>query len=1051
MVKKLIPEQKIASDPNSNIWFAASAGSGKTFVLTARFISLLLQGARPEHILAITFTKNSANEMIARISQQLAQFTALDDDNLTQEIAQLIPDFEKLNHDEVIEKISLARRLFAKIHDTQGGLKIMTIHSFCQSLLSQFPIESGLAMNFNIIDEEENLQLWQVAIETALEMPEITAILANLRHKIQDDAKLSEAVKKLWSERYKYQKIAQKPAIKSELLAYLGLNPQWQDSDYLHSLNQDNRDGLDLKDYLQIYLTQKYQPRARNPDNAKAEILAKTYESYRIYQLAMDSYNIFQLTMKIGEIFQTTKLAHNKLDFDDLIIRCAQILETDIHPWVQYKTDGGIRHILLDEAQDTNPDQWRVVRAIIDNFPITADEYHKKTLFIVGDVKQSIYSFQRADVHEFQKQKLQITEILHHYNRLQEVHFNQSFRSAPIILRFVDAVFQPKSHGEALGIDNILHHNASDKTAKDQGNITIYEVIRHDNDNKMQKYHELGDKIVSLIASLVGKVYLPQLARYCEYRDIMILLQKRPKFQKFLVKKLKSQGIMVNGADRFSLITDFITLDLLCLADFCLLPSDDLALANLLKSPFIGLNDDDLYQISAKRQKRLWDNLQEFSQYQTIINWLNQRIAQAKQHNAYEFFCLALNSFHPMAKQEKPKIIRCINEFSRRLGAESQETIDFILDKILQIGQKSAFGLAEIAFEIRKNQAEIKREMNNKQLNEVRLLTVHGAKGLEAPIVILPEMFAQIQKDSMVWLDDDLPAIYMPPKDWQLPPKAQAKLEKYRTTIANEKFRLLYVALTRAKSHLYIFGLAKEQKESEANSQEWYDLCHNAMLTLPAIYDESQKKYEFSDFNPIIPADIPEATTKNYQYPNFIHHNRYFSDENPKNIIKPSDFDIDATDNWHDREKAQKLGVIYHRLLQILPNIPPENRLEWCKNYGLRKSIIIPEQAIQAIMRIISEFPEFFGRNSQAEVIIKGELNGQIISGQMDRLIIGDGIVSIIDFKSQYEVPKSYSEIPPYYIQQCQLYRQLCQKIYPNHEIKAYLLYFMASKLWEIL
>ncbi len=1044
MAYTLIPEQRTAIQPHKNIWFAASAGSGKTFVLTSRYIALLLNGARAERILAITFTKNAASEMIERISQKLAGFTAMDDTNLWGEIHELLAIPPK-NDEEKHKILRRARSLFAEVHDAIGGLKIMTIHAFCQNLLQKFPIETQMPLNWAIADDEILADIWQTTLATAYQMPKFMECLNNLRHRITDEPDLLSHLRQVLTERNSINRFE---PVKhwGQLCKIFGIDPNLNAGDYDSAIMQNNQTNEPFDKYIDIYLTKKMEIRKKNPNMAEAERIYQLITQKRLHELCHDSHQLNTMAFIIHDIFNEQKLLHNACDYDDLILKTADILESPLMPWVRFKTDGGIDHILLDEAQDTNPDQWRIIQALFANF--YDNETREKTIFVVGDIKQSIYSFQRASAEIFAQNRQKLMAFSQNFNPFTAVSFNQSFRSAQTILDFVDAIFAGPEQYRALGVDEPTRHIASQKTHNYHGQVHLYPLRQYETATKYNQFTLFINDIIDIINNLVNKLYLPHLGRYCQYGDIMILLQKRPALQKFVTKKLKNAHIPVTGADRFSLITDLVAMDVICLLQFCLLTTDDYALANLLKSPFIGLTDADLTAIAPGRSGSLWGALQALPQYQTQTEQLQFYITMAGQQPVYEFLQSALNHQPVGAGQPTPR-----QAFAQRLGLESLETLDFLLSKILQYEMDDHYSLTEIAHYLAQNQAEIKRQMAMQNNNEVKLLTTHGAKGMESPVVILAETISNERHSQILWLQNnttaggDMGAIYNP-YSLELPPTPQNIIEKYKINQANEKLRLLYVAATRAQTHLYILGLGKVQKNP--NLANWYYLCANAAKNMLGGQYNDQEINIISDDKQAEPlTTTPAKTDITPDYTDILQQNngpavRQYINHAPRQWAS-------LRHQLSADERTRQRGRVIHFLCESLPQFSPNDYAEIGQKICDRHHWD-DYSVVDIVVNMITkpEYAGFFAQNSQSEVAIQGKINNIHHSGVIDRLIITKDYAMILEYKSMPHPPQNIQAIPPEMINQLRIYGQLLQQITPQLPIRYGLLFTQTPILYEI-
>ncbi|MGB3809505.1 MAG: double-strand break repair helicase AddA, partial [Parvibaculum sp.] len=706
--------QARASDPQASVWVSANAGSGKTHALTTRVTRLLLAGTEPERILCLTFTKAAAAEMASRLYQRLGDWAMASDEKLGSEIAKI--EGEKPDKAKLVR----ARRLFARAIETPGGLKIQTIHAFCERLLGRFPLEAKVPPNFDILDERNATELLQevrnAVLMRAREDSESPLGLA-LSHVVGriDELVFDKLMREMTAKRASFTRLTdhyggvdgvcgairlvlgvapgETVEVAREALFAAPAFPEAAMRAALEALrsgtatDQKNAEKLatvlgagDAREatrdtYLEIFLTAEGAPRksllTKKPSEkypASAEALAE--EQLRIVehvtrlksvQIAEASEAILRLADEILKSFADAKRRRAWLDYEDLITRTRDLLKTSaMAPWVLYKLDGGIDHILVDEAQDTSPDQWDVISELTVEFLSGAGARgFTRTIFAVGDEKQSIFSFQGADPKRFDEMRrhfelrVKAAELV-----WSPVRLVRSFRSVPEVLKAVDAVFALA--GEGLTASGAVDEHIAARDL-DAGLVELWDLERPNPEEKPEPWDapldymneddpraRLADRISKTIAGwLDNKEMLTAKGRPIRPGDILILVRRRNVFVTEMIRRLKALHIPAAGADRMVLTDDIAVMDLMALGHFVLLPEDDLTLATLLKSPLVGLNEDELYALASSRgEDTLWQSLQKRAKgnprFEEALALLTRLLARADFEPPYEFFAHVL-------------------------------------------------------------------------------------------------------------------------------------------------------------------------------------------------------------------------------------------------------------------------------------------------------------------------------------------------------------------------------------------------------------------------
>jgi len=1114
----ILQNQQLASNPEYSIWVAASAGSGKTTVLVNRLIRLLLSGICPSKILCITFTKTAAAEMRNRINSGLLNWVSVDEEKLIRQLEKLTgakPDKETILN---------ARTLFAKVVDRMDELKIMTIHSFCQQLLKKFPLEAGIVPNFEVIDEIQSQELLldarkqlilntsntlvQDAIKTiAIQTNELgfidllseflnkrDNILYGLDHygldgliknilqelNISSDEKSENIIEDFVNEFDDYKdelKKALEVIMENEeekIKEHFSITfPIWLNASRIEK-------KLIIKDYVLLYLTLRDQPRKTLITKKFAEKFPEIAESLHeeqtrvfLFSEKLKSLKISQLTQsllivgnEILNIYKNLKISNGLLDYNDLILLTNKLLTSSGNAaWISYKLDQGIDHLLLDEAQDTSPYQWQIVNTIASEFfsglGRTED---KRTLFIVGDEKQSIFGFQGAEpkmfntVHNYYKE---ITEN----NNFKTIALENSFRSLPNILKFVDKVFEDPERKNAISFsENNIQHNAI--RSDYPGKVELWPLFKNTEEKKeesgWQLYFEqdieltniekLANHIAETIQDWIENKKLIQdvkgKVRVLKYSDIMILLKNRTNnLINYLIRAFNKYKIPVAGADRMVLTQEILIQDLIALANFTLFPNDNLNLANIIKSPILNLNEEDLFKLSTYRnEKTLWESLKENTDYSETFEYLSDLIEKSKELTPYEFFFYILET-----QNGREKIVS-------RFTETAHDLLDEFLSVATSFEEKHTAALNDFIYYLNNNLIQIKRDMEEVG-NEIRIMTIHASKGLQAPVVILPDTFHSSQRISksprILWKEHN--DILLPfwngdmenNNELILELKDNEKAEDYK-----EYLRLLYVALTRARDELYIAGW----DISKANKDSWYNVLSES---IKEIGQEKENGFIFGK-NISGKIDIIEKEEQeNLDEIQKLLEEFKSTTDLPKQVLKiinPSQlYSHTNNDITPTRIPLQIIkGQAVHKLLEILPNSEGQDR-EKIANYYLENSFnelnkTEKEKIKNNVLNILNNepFKYFFTETSKAEVPIVGEIDGNIISGTIDRLVIEENKIIIIDYKNTEKLPKAENDIPINYREQLKLYKQIIEKIYPDKTIECYILWTSFCELTKI-
>lgn len=1044
LLKIINKDQQKASNPLSSVWVAASAGSGKTKVLTDRVLNLLLLNGQPEKLLCLTFTKTAAAEMSNRINDVLKSWVVMSDEKLAEEIEKLSGDYAD---SELLDK---ARRLFALSLEAPGGMKIMTIHSFCQSVLKRFPLEADVSPNFEVMDDTTSNEMLNRLLHEAFKNPALQKDVAYLSGEL-DETSFMKIFKEILGHRSALMQLKERIPSLETLIYQLKLN--YNINNYL-SENEIINEHFDLDEWAQkkkLYLYaeggKKHGVKDKYIDNEEAHLAFEIDEKLKSFKVITATASLLAVAYFVLGKYFFEKQTKSMLDYDDLIEKTKELLEqSDKAAWVLYKLDGGIDHILVDEAQDTNPDQWAIIRMLAEEFFSgngASDAF--RTIFAVGDKKQSIYSFQGADPSEFERMRVFFNDkVTASQNDFITVPLNYSFRSTKPVLDLVNMVLRNNTakNGVLEPMEKAIHLSFRDK---DAGLVEIWpleQAYKTDEPDPWKPPVErqtvqsaetrLAQKIALKIKNMIeSKEILPSQGRPIKPGDFLILVQRRRKFVGELVRFLKEYNVPVAGIDRLVITNHIAVQDLLAMAKFALLQNDDLNLACVLKSPLIGLTEEQLFDVCYNRgAKTVWERVNNLFPNKAAL--LGQIMDNADKMPPFEFFSYILS------------VLGGRKYFVARLGDEANEALDEFLNLCMTFEQNNTSSLQGFLTWISEKSIEIKRDLDNSSVNAVRIMTVHGSKGLQGNIVFLPDTrFVPRTPARFVWDKKGNP-LWIPNKNARTE-KNDEIFDELDTLRMQEYRRLLYVAITRPKDRLYICGW---EGKKQAVAGNWYDLILGAIEYTPD--EDGIIRFKSAQRKEVNPEQIQTQKETPIELPPWVYTSPLPEPVPPKPLSPSKPVDetvIDESALTAAQELAMRRGTYIHKLLQFLPQIAPENRKATAEKIK-PQDIDLPDNFFDVFEN--HNFKELFGPNSLAEVPVVGVVDGRAISGQIDRLVEKENEVLIVDFKSNRYVPSSPDKIPQVYKTQMSTYKALLKNVFPAKMIKTYLLWIENMSLMEI-
>ena len=1109
----LQPQQRDASNPAELVWLSASAGTGKTHVLTARVLRLLLGGANPEAILCLTFTKAGAAEMAERVHRRLAHWAGLKDDR------KLIQDLTRLGEDYDDQAIKRARQLFARVLDAPGGgLRIQTIHAFCQTLLTGFPAEAGLTPGFRPIEGREEAALARRTLAELLDTAQKTRDLPLIRDVQTLSLRLGEggAEAYLMDCARAHDPLASlgnrasiEPRLRLAFGAPLGdvdeaieqgcadldiaciqslarANATWgtatglRDADILArfiATSPKDRAAM-LEDVLFVVLTKAFEPRKTSTGLLKAEPCYADYCDGLVELVGrlLGWRNAAALAALIGAglragqayaaAYAQAKRNAGLVDFDDLIRATVRLLDTPgMGDWVRFKLDQQTDHILVDEAQDTNAAQWAIVHRLAEEFFSGAGARGQslRTIFTVGDFKQAIFGFQGTDPAEFARARIQFAlKALQVDRDFLDLSLDRSFRSAPAVLELVNRLVGDLGH-QAMGLVNAPEpHSAHHQIA---GKVTLLKPLAHDEAVDDDGEEGFADSATRAYASRLARqvrqwlderLWLTSKKRPIRPEDILILVRRRANLASLIVARLHAEKVPVAGVDRLRLTAPLAVKDLLAAVRFAVQREDDLSLASLLVSPLLGWDQERLYQVGHGRKGALLDAVRAKGDAETVAA-LDDMLGRADFTTPYRFLEHMLTG--PLDGRRK---------LLRRLGAEARDPIEELLGAALQFEGTATASLQRFLDWFDRGEVEIIRDPSA-PLDAVRVMTVHGSKGLEAPLVILADATADPDLSPERRLDwaideDSLPVPVLRPRKAEMVEALREEAEALSARERQEHWRLLYVALTRAQEHLVIGGALGIRARGVPPASSWYQAVETARAGLGCEPVDDALWTSARHYMGSVKPGSAAVTTRPHGATPLLAEPAWLRapaprEERPPRPLAPSSLGLDDVSDPPPsaamREAARR-GTLLHALFERLPGIAPEARLAAAERWLLRSSGVEDQAHARALAedacRVIADlrFSEIFGPDALAEAPIAAVVDGEVIAGTVDRLLVTPTRILVIDFKTGRRAPADLAGTPAHHIRQMAAYAAALAVIFPGRRVEAALLYTAGPTLIDL-
>lgn len=1096
-----------AADPNHSVWVSASAGTGKTTALTRRVAELLKAGAEPEQVVCLTYTKAAAAEMRRRVLDRLAAGPHAD------------------------EHAHTLRRLYVRLLEKADALSIHTIHGLCQKLLQLFPVEAGVPPHFEVLDDttaKEYIRAARLSLIAGGGSPAIRAALERVIMRM-GDARLADLLSDVtgansrvpeWLERvgddlekhvFAHLDITPGDTSETERSILVTLTPARLD--LLRALISAWRQGgkdeqkqaerletwLNLPDdaarsanldlLVEVFFTQTREARARlftkatvalyphlvEPALQEQRLCLQFLERDACVRLARQTADLLVVCNAVWQLYRDRKEAAAVLDFRDLLDRAWKLLHrSEMAPWVLYKLDRDLHHLLVDEAQDTNRLQWALMDALTAEFFAGAGQVARnRTLCVVGDEKQSIFGFQGAEPAIFGNRRAWYAEKLKSAELpFREVGLHLSFRSTAPILQLVDAVFEEEDARRAVQSDETpIAHGI--KREGQPGYVEIWPLFQNQGDDEAEPegwklplarkaqraaHQRVAEAVAKTIRQWLdeGRV-LVSTGKPIAPGDILILLRSRSHMIHHLSAELRRVQVPTSGIDRFDLMEHIAAKDLVSLMRFVLNPLDDLTLAEVLKSPFIGVDEETLLTLCRHREGSLWAHLEQqagqTAEYAAWLGWLRAAREAAEGQAPLAFLHHVLDRLGGRRR------------IYARLGYEAADVLETFLEQVMQYERLHTPSLQGVVHWLEQGSVQVVRDAAQPG-DYVRLMTVHGSKGLQAPIVFLPDTGpARTRPSSLAWPPgQDRALCYWTTQIEPLPDVVrQWKAEAGRQDQA-EDLRLLYVALTRAADYLIVAGAdtRRKGKKEREEGECWHKRIREACAKLPGVMefqapgfpDETTGLRYANAPQEVFEAHAPASASGYTSVPELPAFAIQPLTTNVRNTwVRPS---ANVKPSGSGNRGSRARGQAIHQLLQYLPRLSSEQWQEaGSRMLGAQFGFMAQAERARWLEEALGvmrhpAYAAFFLPPSQAEVALTAQWDGAMVSAQIDRILIEPREITCLEYKTTPRIPLSPAEADPGHLHQVEWYRALLQKRFPERLVRVLLLYTAGPKIVEI-
>jgi ATP-dependent helicase/nuclease subunit A len=1109
-----------ATDPRRDASVHASAGTGKTWLLVTRILRLLLAGACPDNLLAVTFTRKAAAEMEQRIMERLRELTEADEARRGELLQQagVTPDAEQL---------ARAAQLYETVLGGTRRLRCTTFHAFCQDLLARFPLEAGIAPGMEIRDTTGQLER---AAYDALLVHSMRAPAAPLARALDALAIACDSLEN--AKRALYSFLAQRSdwwawtdgeadpvafATRSlgrrleidpadePLAGYPDARQRERHQEFAALLRDNTATDVQLAARLDqalentlsgeaflaaatpAYLTGSGEPRKRKTSSAQqkrlgagrearylelheqgcAEVLAASDVLARHRSLALNR-AWYLAGHELLQHYQRIKQEQRVLDFADLEWQACRLLNRSEHAsWVQYKLDARIDHLLVDEFQDTNPTQWRLLLPLLEELA-AGDAGRERSVFLVGDRKQSIYRFRRANPALLET----ASTWLERQRAARRYRLDHSRRSAGAIMDCVNRVFtQPDmaglladftAHGTYLetvyGHVELLPLCTDTTTGGTDPPAPLAGALR----NPLHAprvtqangaFHEEGRRIAHTIGRLMADgttVEKGDAVRPLRYDDIFILLRQRT-HAVYYEQALRAAGIPCLGASRGLLLENLEVRDLVALLECLVSPYDNLALAQALRAPLFGLDSEQLLPLSGHDGSHWSARLAQLAQagsapWRDIHALLSHWRTLAGRLPVHD---LLDRIFH-----EGELLQRYERAFPESLHPRVQASFTRFIELALELDNgrypslPRFLGLLQRLRESDQDQPD-ESAPDDSHGQRVRLMTVHGAKGLEAPVVFLADAATE-PKDHSAWSGCvDWPDGAERPRLMLLAARktlrdrcTRSLLEAQAVAARREEANLLYVALTRARQYLYISGSTGPRNGGTG----WYGLLEAALADCHGTLSTGIRKAPHA--LPVRDATAPEVDPALSRPVQIV----------PRELpIAPSRLSP-AGAHHHADPDGRERGIAIHLMLERLAGNPESsadvlyraitNRLQRTAEDAELQAWWEEARAIVAAPSLAALYDAAQYTQAFNEAPVQYLDGTRMVYGVIDRLVLHGGNVLVIDYKThRHATRESAPQLAQEYRAQLACYAQAAARLWPGRTVRPAVLFTACTEL----
>ncbi len=1114
-----------SASPAGNATVMASAGTGKTWLLVTRLVHLLLAGARPDGIVAITFTRKAAAEMQSRLAERLLELAAADDRQL-----------ERLLRQQGItvndENRKRARDLYERLLRTPQGVRTTTFHAFCQEILRRFPLEAEIPPGFELLESSGAMEqeAWDALFSEATDQPEgrVARALETLFLHCNGLFNTRNALLEFLGHRSDWWAFTdghQDPVAHATetLCSWLGVEPgkdpitlfftperrkalqeyaellplhqtktnlaQWE---ILSRLLQNPPTESSFTTLTTVFLTKALQPRSQRPSKSRAKAMGERGEARflelhgELCQAVRDTLDqqAAQRTLQLSkawfltgnrlvEHYQRIKGEQRLLDFTDLEWRAYKLLSAagNAH-WVQYKLDQRIDHLLIDEFQDTNPTQWRLILPLLEEMAAGTTE-RLRSVFLVGDSKQSIYRFRRAEPRLFDT----AGEWLARHLEARCYPMDKSWRSAPAITTFVNRLFGsgklsqllPHFHphethrGDLWGKVELLPLiEAEQEPPPSPEETTLRNPLREPRPAVTdRRHHREGEQIATTIHSLIAEripIEEGGEIRPLNYGDILILIARRTHLPP-IEQALREAGIPYLGADRGTLLDSQEIQDMEALLETLSTPYNNLSLAVVLRSPIFFCTDHDLIALASEAGGSWWERLLSLSPPPgSPLARARDKLPAWRELAAH----LPVHDLLQRIYSEGHIPARFQAAFPAHLRPRVKANLERFLQLALEVDSGRYPSLMHFI-----NRLQELRELKQDAPDEapgyttgpqVRLMTIHAAKGLEAPVVFLADAASNARRNRswsalVRWPPEaERPSHFLlAGRKGEADPRTRSLLEKEMDEERREEVNLLYVAVTRARQLLYISACAP----SRGDDLGWYGIIREQFREEMT---GDSGVLTSSGTPPETPPDIPRRPAPEMEAPDPRLHQ-------PLTITPSSEEIAPSRRVGHHGETGDPdgrlRGIIIHRMLDLLsrePSMEPSTlRHRVAAELELEPGASLLAECHREAVAVLEEpslRPLFDGKRYRRiynEVPLLYELHGKRVHGVIDRLLVEDGKVTLIDYKThQSATPELIPRLAEHYRPQMELYARGVQQLWPGKPLRALLLFTACRTLHEL-